>query len=309
MNYLVIGGNGFIGSNLTKFLLKKGHKVTVVDTAPSSYGIEYIDRVDYAQLDASGNDFVNRFKYTKFNGIFNFGFACSVIQYKENPFDSMNKTIIGHMNCLKLSKLTETKYVYASSGNVYGRAFPNNELTKPEPNNLYGLTKHILEKLCESEDICKMPYDKRPVGLRIFAGYGPGEEKKGRLASVVTLFLNDLLSKKTPVIWGNGLQTRDFVYIDDIVEAAYNSCHRSMNGVVNVGTGISTTFNELVTTIGDELNVNVLCEYVDKPNDYVEATKADTNRMSSILNEVTTLESGVKKLINYRKSIQKQTYS
>ena len=96
------------------------------------------------------------------------------------------------------------------------------------------------------------------VGLRIFAGFGPGEEHKGEYASVVTLFLNSLMNNKPPVIFGDGTQNRDFVYIEDVVDAIVRSAEKPIsNTVINVGTGKNLKFNDVVQIINRLLGKNI----------------------------------------------------
>ena len=103
----------------------------------------------------------------------------------------------------------------------------------PKPTNLYGKCKQICEYI-------SYIYSVPTVGLRIFAGYGPEEDHKGRIASVVTLFLNSVLKEESPIIYGNGCQRRDFVYIDDVTDAILNSAEEHIRGIINAGSGNRT---------------------------------------------------------------------
>ena len=121
------------------------------------------------------------------------------------------------------------------------------------------------------------------VGLRIFAGYGPGELHKNEIASVITLFTNEILAGRNPVIFGNGCQTRDFVYIDDIVEAAIRLIDSEYTGVLNVGSGEAHSFKDVVKRVNDFLGTDLSAKYIDRPNSYFEHTLADTRKMERIL--------------------------
>ena len=114
------------------------------------------------------------------------------------------------------------KLIYASSGSVYGNTpLPQSENQEPKPANLYGVAKLALEKIASvySDQV-------ESVGLRIFAGYGPGEEHKGEIASPVAIFLFAALKGEPLVIYGNGEQSRDFIYIDDVVGGLTKAAER-----------------------------------------------------------------------------------
>jgi len=301
LRYLIIGGNGFIGRNLAK-RTAEGNEVVVVDLTSASDNYFSDNKITYVVMDAANPELVDKFKNARWDCIFNFGSPASIHEYQKDPFRSVETTVRGHLNCLLLSRLVACKYVYPSSGNVYGLAFPNSECVDPKPTNLYGMTKLILEHLSHRND--DLPESLRPIGLRIFAGYGPGEEKKGGIASVVTLFLDNIEHGKTPVIWGNGDQTRDFIYIDDVIDGIISASYSSHYGIVNLGTGVSTSFNQLIDIINEVRGTQIIATKIPKPSSYVEKTRADTSLMQRILDiNPVTLMDGVNRLVTYRKTI------
>ena len=160
--------------------------------------------------------------------------------------------------------------------------------------NLYGIAKLTCEKIAEYY------IDKvRSVGLRIFAGYGPGEEHKGRIASPITIFLNSIINDESPIVYGNGTQRRDFVYIDDIVEALIRSAEKkNVPPIINVGSGRSYTFNEVINLINKLLGKNIKPRYVPKPSKYLEATQADISLLKHSLGlEPIGLEEGLRRYL------------
>jgi UDP-glucose 4-epimerase len=164
---------------------------------------------------------------------------------------------------------------------------------------LYGVGK------LTCEHIAKLYSSTVPsVGLRIFAGYGPGEEHKGEIASIITLFMNDIARNSRPIIFGDGTQSRDFVFIDDIVEAILRSVDSSSTGITNVGSGQSHTFNEVLSLIGSLLGMDIRPQYVDKPAQYFEHTLADTTRMRKVLGiSPMSLEDGLRKYLKSKERI------
>ncbi|MGB9830976.1 MAG: NAD-dependent epimerase/dehydratase family protein [Fervidicoccus fontis] len=218
--------------------------------------------------------------------------------FNENPKACVHTTVCGFINVLEWAKRTGVKKViYPSSGSVYGNtSLPQREDMQPHPTNLYGISKLFCEFIAE-----KYSKDIPSVGLRIFAGYGPGEEHKGRIASVVTLFLNSLLKNERPVIFGDGSQKRDFVYIDNIVEATLRSAEDHVRGIINVGNGRSYSFNEVLSMLNNMLNKRIEPLYVDKPTNYLENTLADITKMKTTLGiEPLSLEEGLRRYLSYR---------
>jgi UDP-glucose 4-epimerase len=229
--------------------------------------------------------------------IFHFGSPTSVVLFKKDPIKYFDNTINGMKNILEFSKINSIKkLIYPSSGSVYANnPQPHDENVIPKPSNQYGVAKVECEKLAEK-------YNEKinSIGLRIFAAYGPGEEKKQNLSSVINLFLNDILKNISPVIFGDGTQTRDFIYIDDTITSILNSAELNEQGIINVGSGISTSFNEIIEKICEHTGKNITPEYVKKESSYVENLKADTKLMKSLLKiEPLSIDSGIKKFIQY----------
>lgn len=137
------------------------------------------------------------------------------------------------------------------------------------------------------------------VAMRIFAGFGPEENHKGEIASVVTLFLNKILNNESPIIWGDGSQTRDFVWIEDIVDALINVTFKDFTGILNVGSGKSISFNEVVKLINKALGKNIKPLYVKKPVNYLENTKSDITLLKKIIGREPS--DPRKKIIEYAK--------
>ncbi len=262
-------------------LISLGAAVTILDIKPyKSLGNLSFDlkRAMYTSMDVRDKAFVSEWSYD-FDYIFHFGAPCSVIQFNRSPVESILNTIQGFRNVATLADEHNAKLIYPSSGNVYGNInSPMREEDKPEPSNAYAACKLLCEE--EAQEYC---FDS--VGLRIFAGYGYGEQQKGDLASVVTLFMNDITMRRPIIVYGDGEQRRDFIYIDDVVDAIISAAERECSLIVNVGVGTSYSFNELITTLLVELDINSdrNVKYVGKPSSYVENTCADTTRMENEL--------------------------
>ena len=141
------------------------------------------------------------------------------------------------------------------------------------------------------------------IGLRYFSVYGPHEKSKGKYANLISQFLWNLQKDESPVVYGDGTQTRDFIYVDDVIEAnmlAMDSERRF--GIFNVGTGRSITVNEMVDLLNKKLGKNIKPRYIENPlRNYVQHTLADTSKAEKELGfkAKTSLEQGIDKLIEY----------
>jgi len=291
MDVLVTGASGFLGRNLVKRLQSMKVNLILVD----NYSVGERREGDKAiEVNVDKEEFMDYMSSKKLDYVFHLASPCSIVQYKTNPLDSIRNNILGFNNVVELCRSKGAKLIYPSSGNIYGNLPPpQSEDMEVKPNNLYGLGKQICEELAKS---CYS------LGLRIFAGYGQEEEHKKHISSVVTLFLNDMLQNRRPVVWGDGNQTRDFVYIDDIVESFINSIMDVNVPVINIGSGRSYSFNDLIQLLNKLLGKSLTPIYIDKPKDYVERTEADITLMKKELNVTPIgLEEGLRKYIKYKK--------
>jgi len=288
---LVTGSNGFLGRNLIMTLINSGMEVLGVD-----YSYEASRNLEI-RADVTTSKFLDLVSDYRFDIIIHLASPCSVIQFNRDPEGSILSTLRGFYNIIKVSKMTGARVIYPSSGTVYNyEGHKQRESDIPNPPNLYGITKVWAETLMRSSGI-------ESTGLRIFAGYGPHEERKGDLASVVTLFLNDLLENKAPTIWGNGNQKRDFVYVNDIIKAFMTLIKKDYwtYPIINIGSGTSTSFSDLVEILSKSLGKNITPLYVPRPSNYIEATEADISIMRNHLEiDPIPLGEGVKKLTEYR---------
>jgi UDP-glucose 4-epimerase len=275
---LVTGGAGFIGSSLAKTLLERGAHVVVLDNFAEGPRKNVPNGCDVVEGDIREEESLSELR--RIDYVFHFGAPSSIILFNKKPSECVDVTVCGFLNILEWArKVHVKKIVFPSSGSVYGSTPPpQSEDAIVQPRNLYGVAKFACE------NIAKLYSDKIPiVGMRIFAGYGPGEGHKGEFASPVTLFLNSIIKDERPIVYGNGSQTRDFVYIDDVVDSILVSAENRFSGIVNVGSGSSCSFNEVIRIINNAVGKNIAPIYVDRPMNYLERTLADTGRMKRVL--------------------------
>lgn len=285
-NALVIGSCGFIGGHVTSKLKEMGMTVLEADLKLDS------------KFDVASTRFSELFEKDQIDYVFHFGSPCSVLQFNEDPVGCMGGTLSGFKNVITLTRHAKAKLVYPSSGNVYGRLNPpHKEDMEPQPTNLYGVAK------VEAENMVKLS-GVNAVGLRIFTGYGNGEEKKSNLSSVVCQFLLDMMEGKPPVIWGDGKQERDCVFIDDIVNSAINAACYEVPEIINIGSGVTVTYNQIVETINKVLKSNIEPVYKEKPKNFVDRAAANVDLMQKYLTpHPIGLEDGLKKYVSYLKEI------
>ena len=224
----------------------------------------------------------------------------NVMEVYENPRRALDVNVRGTLNILELARrLDVDRLVYASSVAVYGepKYLPIDEDHPTDPANLYGETKLMGERLLWHY---ARDYGLHPVALRFFNIYGP-RMRPGPYAGVVYKFITALLEKKQPVIYGDGNQTRDFVYVGDAAEAVARALRASYSGPVNIGTGTETSIRRLYKTICSIIG------YCPKPR-YEPPRPGDVRRSRASIklameklgwNPVTSLEEELKKTIRY----------
>ena len=291
---LVAGGSGFLGSNLVKKLAKT-HDVLVVDIAQQqNIMLQRESNVSFIKLDISF--FKNLEKLPKVDVVYNLGSPASVLSFNDDNYVSLsNSTFSSFISMLNWCKKNGIeKYIFPSSGTVYGSS-SNAKNRSLSPITIYGALKLTHEALAY---LYREDFDVS--GLRIFMGYGPGEERKGKIASPVFQFLSDVIEGRAPTIWGDGSQTRDLIFIDDVVDVMIHSLHLSGLNFFDVGTGINTSFNDIIKIISKITQKKVNVQRVPKPKSYVKDTSADPKFLKSLIKKnLIGAEEGISKFYNY----------
>lgn len=297
--FLVTGGAGFLGSAIANRLHYKNSKVIILDDFSIGQKDNIIFQCDIIKGNVADDDWMHKIHDVDY--ILHFAAPSSVVLFKKSPNKCLLDTVVGITNVFEYAiQHGVKKVVYPSSSSVYGNtSLPQSETTDTMPCNLYGVAK------LTCEHIARLYSDVLPsVGLRIFAGYGPGERHKGNIASVITLFTEAILRSSQPIIFGDGTQSRDFIYVDDIVEVVLRSIENSFSGIVNVGSGESHTFNEVVGLLNHLLGKNIRPRYVDKPAQYFEHTLADITKMKNVLEfSPMSFEDGLKKYLEAKEEL------
>ncbi len=247
---LVTGGAGFIGSHLVEALIRRGERVRVLDNFstgkrqnlnPVSGQIEVVEG-DTRDLPACRRA-MDRIEY-----VFHLAALHEVPRSVENPLETHEINATGIMNLLLAARDAGVRrFIYASSSAVYGNnpALPRSEDMAPSPiSSPYAASKLVGEHYCQ---LFSHLFGLETVSLRYFNVYGPRQDSASQYAGVIPKFISVLLSNTPPTIYGDGEQSRDFIYVSDCVAATVAACHKSglSGAVLNIGTGQRTTVNQV----------------------------------------------------------------
>lgn len=277
MHVLVTGGSGFIGRSITDLCLSKGWNVTTFDIKKRAIKGVTSNKGDIKNIEEISNSMKN------IDIVFHEAAVTSPPEFETNGVASFNTNVIGTLNVLQsAAELGVKKVILASSSSIYGNLTePGREdMDIPVHGNLYPLSKLVNEKV---SSYFSKKGDLQTVCLRYFNTYGIGENSKGAYSSVISKFIEDINANKTPVIFGNGKQRRDFVFVEDVAKANILAIEHGTSGdIYNVGTGISTTFNELLEIVKDEMGSKIEAVYEPIPYKsyqlYTQADMAKTRR-------------------------------
>lgn len=272
------GGAGFIGSNLVEALADE-HEVTVLDNfhTGSMQNLKTVkDRINI--IEGSCNDLLSLDISPEV--IFHLGIPSSSPMYKEDPFLT-GEAINGMVAVMELAKRCESqKVVFASSSSLYsGLPTPHREDAEILVADYYTEARLAIERIAQ---LYNRLYDIDFAGLRFFSVYGPHEEAKGRFANMVTQFLWEMKNGNAPLIYGDGTQSRDFVFVEDVVDALILTSERG-TGIFNVGTGVVHSFNEVIEILNGKLGREIEPIYSKNPiTNYVAHTQADISKVKAL---------------------------
>lgn len=285
--YVVTGGGGFIGSNIVRRLVEDGEEVRVIDDFSTGRrsnlegmedGIQLFegDLCDQARLDEAfaGADYV-----------LHQGAVPSVQRSVEDPVTSDRVNVGGTLKVLDAARRASVKrVVYASSSSVYGDkpTLPKQEDMPPEPMSPYAASKLAGEYYCS---VYSSTFGLPTVSLRYFNVFGPRQDPKSDYAAVIPIFTRCAIQKKPATVFGDGEQSRDFTYVDNVVQANLRAAQAETEGAVvcNVGTGSRYTLNTLLEMLGELTGGKVERTYDDpRPGD-VKHSQADISRAQESL--------------------------
>jgi len=283
MKYVVTGGAGFIGNNIVKLLIKKGHDVDIIDnlhTGKKENLNEIMDKVNFFKIDIRDKNSLEEIIKNS-NGIFHEAALTAVPESFEKPQEYHDVNVIGTKNIFEIAKKENIRVVYASSSSIYGNVknIPIIEKADRKPINPYGQTK--LEDEFLAEEFSKN--NLSVIGLRYFNVYGIGQT--GSYAGVITKFLENIKNQKSFTINGNGNQIRDFIHVNDIAKANLAAMESKIeNGFFNIGTGIPTSIIDLSKLMIEISNHTHKTIFGPELEGDVEISQADMNSTNKFFN-------------------------
>lgn len=294
---IVTGGAGFIGSNLVDRLAKE-NEVLVIDNMHTgseenlsdilASGKATLIRGDSKDIEKSG---------FRADYVFHIGIYSASPMYRNNPH-LISEVVDGMISVLEYAKSHGSKVVFASTSSIYnGIEPPHREDCIPGVTDYYTEARIAAERV--SELYCKLS-DLSVSAIRFFSVYGWHEEAKKDYANLVTQFMWALQNGEQPIIYGDGKQRRDFIFVDDIVEILIRSSQLTGFNVINAGTGKNYDLNEMLEILNKYMEKNIRAKYIEMPvKNYVMETLADTSRLKDVLKyeAKVSLDEGIRKLL------------
>ncbi len=302
---LITGGLGFIGSYIADELIDE-NEVLIIDNK-STGKVENLQNINHENLtliekdlnDADLDDILTDVDY-----VFHLAAMASVPLSIENPSECIENNMDDTIKLINACKNNNVKkIIFSSSSSVYGdnTNIPLKESEYPLPKSPYAASKASGELFLKTY---YEAYGLNYISLRYFNVFGPKQDKNSQYAAVIPNFITALLEGEQPIIYGDGEQTRDFIYIRDVVNANIKAAESDYNGIINVASGKKTTINELYKIISETLGSNIEPKYLPERKGDIKHSLADVNNMKKIDYKVNLndFENQLKETINWFKT-------
>ncbi len=297
MKSIVTGGAGFIGSHLVDALLTKGDEVTVLDNFSTGRreNLNHIeDEVELVEADLSL--YGTWTKYFKgVDRVFHLAALADIVPSIENPDTYYQANVTGTFNVMKACQKSNVgKVVYSASSSCYGipDIVPTPETAEIQPQYPYALTKFLGEQIVMHwSNVYRIP----SVSIRLFNVYGPRSRTSGTYGAVFGVFLAQKLNKKPFTVVGDGTQTRDFTYIEDVTSALVIASESNLKGeIINIGSDNTYSVNQVVALLGGEV------VFIPKRPGEPDCTWADISKVKKLLkwSPTVSIDQGIKNLLD-----------
>lgn len=296
---LVTGGAGFIGSNIVDLLISNGYKVVAVDNL-SNGNMDNVNKNSvFYNMDITDLKLCKIFEIERPKYVIHTAAQINVEKSMQDPIFDANINIMGSINVLECCKRTKVrKIIYSSTAAVYGNPLyiGIDEKHQINPISFYGMSKYITERYMK---LYNEHYDLKYTILRYSNVYGMRQNLKGE-GGVIPVFITHMLKGEKPTIFGSGKQTRDFIYIDDVVKANVLALEKGDNDIFNIGTGIEVNIIDLLKLLG-----KIIQDYTPL---YMPSKKGDINHCYFDIKKATQildwkpeymLKEGLEKTIQY----------
>jgi len=308
--YVVTGGGGFIGSHIVENLVRQRNTVKVIDdfsTGKRGNVEAFKNDVEIIEADLAETKNLTQFlKGTDY--VIHQAAIPSVPKSILDPLKSHNANVNGTLNLLLACRDAGVKrVVYASSSSLYGDSptLPKNESMMPNPLSPYGAQKLFAEMYCQ---VFTKAYGLETVSLRYFNVFGPRQDSTSQYSGVLALFIPAVLQGRRPTIYGDGLQSRDFTYVQNVVEANLLACKVPGIGgqVFNVACGDRITVNSMLHQINKIVGVDISPVYAEPRSGDIKHSQADITRAREHLGyePKVSFEEGLRATVEwYRKNL------
>jgi UDP-N-acetylglucosamine/UDP-N-acetyl-alpha-D-glucosaminouronate 4-epimerase len=286
MHALVTGGGGFIGHHLVRRLLDEGHEVRVLDNF-STGRRERLEGLDVSLVEGDLRSYERA--HTAVRGtdlVFHLGALPSVPRSVQDPLTSGAVNVEGTLNVLLAARDESVRrVVFASSSSVYGtnKVLPKTEEDQPLPVSPYGVSKLSAEHYCRAFTTV---YGLQTVSLRLFNVFGPGQDPLSQYAAVVPRFIAALAAGRSPTVYGDGTQTRDFTFVEDVIEAfMLAALEKEIPGgdVLNVAGGSETSLLELIDTLNELFDYDIEPRFEPARSGEVHRSLSDAGKAERVL--------------------------
>lgn len=286
MKVLVTGGAGFIGSHLVDELVKRRHSVTVLDNLSHGHQDNIsVSRTKYKFVKADIKDNLNTtFKRSQPEVVFHLAAQIDLRKSLQDPAADADINILGSINILEACvKYNVKKLIFTSTGGaIYGptKIIPTPETHIAQPSSPYGIAKHAVEHYLR---YYKLVHGLQSTVLRFSNVYGPRQNPHGE-AGVIAIFAGKLKQGKSPSINGSGNQTRDYVYVMDVVGALIKALDKNTEGIFNIATGQETSVNEIFSELVRLTKFKGRANHVPEITGEIKRSVLDAGRAKKILN-------------------------
>ena len=306
-HYLVTGGAGFIGSHLSEELVRRGHTVRVADSLITGKrsNLDHIKGVEFLEGDLADMDFAQR-AVSGVQYVLHQAAIPSVPRSVKDPITSNRANVDATLNVLVASRDAGVRrLVFAGSSAAYGNTptLPKHEDMPNNPLSPYALQKIVGEQYLQ---MFTNLYGLETVSIRYFNVFGPRQDPSSPYSGVISVFATALIENRSPMIYGDGEQTRDFTYVANVVDGVLRACEAdgASGEIINVATGGRISLNHLFRTMRDLVGGKVEPTYAETRSGDVKDSQADITKAKKILGyePIVSFEEGLKRTLEWYRS-------